>query len=81
MCLEQPMHNERISLADSFQRNMFLHAMRTLTRNKNQLRDYDRELYQKLQDGWDLVGGSMSLTRKQFNHIKVVAIDLESGKY
>lgn len=78
---DEARYDGRISLADRLQHQWFLAAMRTLTQNKNQLNKYDRELWQKLSDGYDLVGQSMSVTRKQMNHIKQVAMEIEKGDY
>jgi transcriptional antiterminator len=73
--------NSRITLTDRLQRNWFITAMNTLNRNKRRLSKYDGDLYRKLRDGYDLVGESMSITRKQMNHIKQVAMELEQDKY
>ena len=75
------MDNGRITLTDRLQRQWFIKAMNTLNRNKRLLSKYDGELYRKLRDGYDLVGESMSITRKQMNHIKQVAMELEADKY
>lgn len=77
MCLEQPMHNERISLADRLQHKWFLEAMEKLNQHRDNLSEYDSELFQKLSDGYNLVGTSMTITRKQFNHIRQLAMELE----
>lgn len=71
----------RITLTDKLQRTWFIHAMNVLNRNKKDLSQYDRDLYRKLRDGYDLVGQSMSITRKQMNHIRQVAMELEAGEY
>ena len=71
----------RISLADGLQRKWFLEAMTVLTNNRHHLNRYDHDLWQKLSDGWSMVGDSMSLTRKQFNHIRQVAMELEGSGY
>lgn len=73
--------NDRITLTDRLQRQWFIKAMNKLNQNKRQLSQYDRDLYRKLRDGYDLVGQSMSITRKQMNHIRQVAMELEQDKY
>jgi hypothetical protein len=73
--------NGRIKLSDNFQWTMFRDAMNMLNRNKRRLSDYDRELYQKLRDGYDFSGRELTITVKQLNHIKQVAMELESGRY
>ena len=75
------MDDRRISLKDRLQRKWFLAALDTLSANRNQLSDYDRELWRKLQDGWDMFKESMTVTRKQFNHIRQVAMELDKGDY
>lgn len=75
------MNSARIGLADRLIRNWFLHAMDVLNHYKDSLNDYDKELFQKLSDGYNMVGDSMSITRKQLNHIKQVAAELEAGSY
>lgn len=75
------MSEGRITLTDRLQRQWFIKAMNVMNRNKRNLSKYDLDLYRKLRDGYDLVGESMSITRKQMNHIKQVAMELESGKY
>lgn len=71
----------RITLTDRFQFQLFVKAMNVLNRNKRHLSKYDKDLYRKLRDGYDLVGQSMSITRKQMNHIRQVALELENGGY
>jgi transcriptional antiterminator len=71
----------RVSLADRLQRNWFINAMNTMNRNKARLSEYDLGLYRKLRDGYDLVGESLTITRKQMEHIKQVAMELEIGEY
>lgn len=71
----------RISLKDNFQFGLFVKAMNKLNRNKCILFQYDKDLYRKLRDGYDLVGRSMTITRKQMNHIRQVADEIEIGKY
>lgn len=73
--------NERIRLTDRLQRRWFIEAMNVLNRNQRHLSQYDRDLYRKLRDGWDLVKDSMTVTRKQMNHIRQVAAELEAGNY
>lgn len=71
----------RISLTDNLQFSWFVKAMNTLNHNQRVLSKYDRDLYRKLRDGYDLVGRSMTITRKQMNHIKQVAQELGVEKY
>ncbi len=75
------MAKPRITLTDRLQFSWFVKAMNTLNRNKKLLSTYDMELYRKLRDGYDLVGRSMSITRKQMNYIKQVAMEIETDKY
>lgn len=75
------MNNERISLQDNLQLKWFEKAMETMMKNKNQLSDYDRGLWQDLHDGYVLAGRELTVTRKQMNHIKQVAAEIESGRY
>jgi transcriptional antiterminator len=73
--------DSRITLTDRLQRRWFIEAMNKMNRNKSQLSKYDLDLYRKLRDGYDLVGQSMSITRKQMNHIRQVAMELDQGGY
>lgn len=75
------MNENRITLSDRLQLSWFVKAMNTLNRNKKDLSKYDKELYRKLRDGFDLVGKSMSITRKQMNYIRQVAMEIEQGSY
>jgi hypothetical protein len=75
------MADVRVSLADGMQRRWFINAMNTMNRNKARLSEYDHGLYRKLRDGYDLVGESLTITRKQMEHIKQVAMELEIGEY
>lgn len=75
------MEESRISLADRLQNKWFLSAMDTMNHHKDSLSKYDRELFQKLSDGYNLVKDSMTITRKQMNHIKQVAMELEASDY
>ena len=75
------MDDRRISLRDRLQRKWFIEALDKLSANRNQLSDYDRELWQKLSDGWDMFKESMTVTRKQFNHIRQVASELDKDGY
>ena len=75
------MDDRRISLKDRLQRKWFTQALSVLSANRNQLSEYDRELWRKLQDGWDMFKESMTVTRKQFNHIRQVASELVSEGY
>lgn len=75
------MSPERLRLSDRLIKKWFLHAMDVLNHHKDSLSDYDKELFTKLSDGYNMVGDSMSITRKQLNHIKVVAAELEAGSY
>lgn len=72
---------DRIPLWDNLQFSWFDKAMTTLKRNESQLSVYDRKLFLDLSDGFALAGRDMSVTRKQMNHIKQVAAEIESGKY
>jgi uncharacterized protein (UPF0335 family) len=71
----------RITLTDRLQRRWFIEAMNKMNQNKQHLSQYDRDLYRKLRDGYDLVKESLSITRKQMNHIRQVAAELEQGNY
>lgn len=75
------MNPQRLNLGDRLIRKWFLHAMDVMNHNKNSLSDYDRQLFEQLRDGYNLVGDSMTVTRKQYNHIKQVAAELESQVY
>jgi transcriptional antiterminator len=75
------MNPERLTLSDRLIFKWFDSAMQTLSDNQRHLNAYDLELYTKLADGFKLVGREMSLTRKQMNHIKQVAAELQEGKY
>lgn len=71
--------NNRINLKDRLQFKMFTDAMNVLRDNKLSLRDYDAKLFQDLEDGLDMFGNDLKPTVKQFNHIRMVAFDIESG--
>ena len=73
------MENRRIDLKHRLNRESFLRIMQTLAEHKLLLTEYDSRLFRKLQDAWDTVGSDMTLTVKQYNHIKLVAFDLEKG--
>lgn len=73
--------DHRVSLTDNLQRSWFIKAMNNMNRNKRQLSKYDLDLYRKLRDGYDLVGESMTITRRQMEHIKQVSRELENGDY
>lgn len=75
------MQEQRITLTDRLQRKWFVDAMNVMNHNKRHLSQYDKDIYRKLRDGYDLVGKSMSITRKQMNHIRQVAMEIEQGKY
>ncbi len=75
------MNNDRISLRDDLQYKWFTTAMGILARNKGDLTPYDRDLWQDLNDGHSLVWRDLTITRKQMNHIKQVASEIEQGKY
>lgn len=72
-------NNGRISLKSPLQFKMFKEAMDVLSENKLNLTDYDRRLFQDLEDGLDMFGNDLSLTVKQFNHIRGVAFDFQKG--
>lgn len=74
-------NNDRIPLSDNLQFSWFDKAMKTLKKHEHQLSQYDRRLFQDLSDGWDFAGREMSITRKQMNHIKQVASEIELGRY
>jgi hypothetical protein len=74
-------NNGQISLRDKLNRRWFEQAMQTLTNNKGSLSQYDRDLVNKLSDGYAMVGDELTVTTKQMNHIKSVAADLEVGCY
>jgi len=71
------MNPQRIQLKDRLMRKWFLYAMDVLNHNKDSLSEYDLELFIKLRDGYNFVGDSMTITRKQLNHIKTLAAELE----
>lgn len=75
------MNNPTITLESNIQHNMFVKAMATLRDNRRTLSKYDFDLLFKLTDAYDLLGRDMGLTRKQLEHIKQVAYDLERGLY
>lgn len=75
------MNPQRIPLSDRLIHEWFCAAMDTLNANLSQLNEYDRNLFQKLKDGYNMVGQDLTITRKQLNHIKGVAIELEGNKY
>lgn len=70
-----------IPLSDPLTNKWFLAAMDTLNVHVESLTNFDRELFQKLKDGYNLVGPEMSISRKQLNHIKGVAAELEANRY
>lgn len=72
-------NNERISLKSSLNYQWFTQAMNTLRENRLHLSEYDSRLFQDLDDGLDMFGNNLSVTRKQFNHIRQVAFDFEKG--
>lgn len=74
------MNPARLKLSDHLINKWFVEAMDVLNHHKASLNDYDKELFQKLSDGYNLVGREMTLTRKQMNHIKQRALELESGR-
>jgi len=69
----------RISLKSDLQFKHFTQAMNVLRENKLQLTAYDRKFFQDLDDGLDMFGRDLHVTTKQFNHLRMVAWDLESG--
>lgn len=71
--------SNRISLKDNLQFKMYFEAMKVLRDNLLSLTDYDRRLFQDLEDAHDMFGRSMTVTVKQMNHIKQVAWDFERG--
>ena len=72
---------KRIPLSDNLQFSWFNQAMETLDKHRDILTPYDRSLFQDLLDGFNLAGREMGVTRKQMNHIKQVAAEIETGKY
>lgn len=73
--------DDRIPLTDNLQFSWFDAAMKTLKKNETELNPYDLRLFLALEDGFDFAGREMSVTRKQMNHIKQVAAELERGRY
>lgn len=71
--------NNRISLNVDMQHKWFKESMDVLRANKLNLTDYDARLFQGLEDGYSVAGRSMTMSRKQMEHIKQVAYDFERG--
>lgn len=71
--------NGRIKLTDRLQRKWFEDAMATLRVNYDRLSDFDRRLYNDLEQAYQMVGTAMTITRKQMNHIKQSAFEYERG--
>lgn len=72
-------NNERISLKADLNHKWFKEAMDTLRENQLQLSEYDSKLFRDLDDGYDMFGRDLKVTRKQFNHIRQVAFDFAKG--
>lgn len=72
-------NNERISLKADLNYQWFTQAMNILRENQLQLTEFDARLFRDLDDGLDMFGRSLTLTRKQFNHIRQVAFDFAKG--
>lgn len=75
------MNTQRIPLRDRLMHEWFCNAMDTLNKHFYHLNQYDREIFQKLKDGYNMVGRDLTITRKQLNHIKGLAIELEGNTY
>lgn len=69
----------RIDLTADLNYRAFTNAMNTLRENLLSLSDYDARLFRDLEDAHDMFGRALKPTIKQFNHIKIVAADFESG--
>lgn len=71
----------RISLQSDLQFETFSKSISILGARRNELTPYDLGFYVKIQDGFDLAGRELSLTVKQWNHLRLLAIELETGSY
>lgn len=70
-----------ISLESDRQHAMFVVALETLGKHEDSLSDYDRKFYRGMKDTYEFFGRSAEVTLKQFNYLRSVAWDIETGKY
>ena len=71
------MNDGRISLTSDFQFKMYEKSMDVLRRHCDALSQYNKGLFEDLEDGYAMAGRSMTLTVKQMNHLKTLAMELE----
>ena len=75
------MTNGLISLSDDLQFKWFRAAMKTMAANFSELSEYDRDLFDKLSDGFTLAERDLTLTVKQMNYIRAIEAQLDSHTY
>ena len=74
------MTTTRIKL-EGIQRKWFDKAMETIGKNLHNVSNFDNRLYRDLKDAHDMFGYDMEITVKQIEHIKMVAMEIETGRY
>ena len=71
--------NNRISMKADLNYKWFKEAMDTLRKNKMNLTEFDARVFRDLDDAHTMFGRDITVTRKQFNHIRQVAFEFEKG--
>lgn len=74
------MERARIRLDNRLNKKMFEDALSTCDKRKHELNDFDYDFVTKLNDGYLLAGDSMTVSVKQMNYLKQIAIGLETGR-
>lgn len=72
--------NNRISIRAGLQRKWFDDSMQVLRQNYSSLSDYQRNLFNDLDQALDMIGHDhMTVTTKQMEFLKQTAFEIEKG--